>query len=281
MGCFGQPSGLASPQGVASEIIGVDEAVVMVRPVSDAEFDRNLGLVENIIAVRKFGRNCNTSVAVETVWSRGGTYVFPQSAQPLRVAAGGAAADTAIGSGANKIHLEFLDGDWNPVVEELTLSGAAASASTVADAMRLNRAWIVTTGTYHGSNVGDIVIEQETSGIVVGEIPLGLGQTQQAVYSVRAGFTAQITDVFVSVGSTNSATVRMMIAEGADDTSFVYNGGERMRWSVQDISAPTQKEFKKYIEIPEKSDIRMDAQRVTGGGDAEVSADFDLLLVEN
>jgi hypothetical protein len=241
---------------------------------------RNISPEPGQIVVRKFGRNVGVGAgSFETVWERGGLYTFPTSAEPLRVVAGGNVNDASLGTGAHTIVVEFLDSSFNVVQETLTLAGASASASTSTSAIRLIRAWVSSTGTYHGTNAGDIDIEQDTSGIIMGKLATGLGQTELAVYTVPAGFVGYVTRIEVSVGDTNSAEIRLMQYQSADDVLTPYGGSERLLWSIEDFSGSADDHLDAYIEVPEKTDLYAIAKRVTGGGSAEVSFDMDLLLV--
>lgn len=264
----------------ANQTLATEQDVRLVRAVNSPELDRNIGTLSDFSVVRKFGRNAAVAASEESIWEAGGDYTFPSTAEPLRIASGGNGGDTAAGAGAREITVVYLDSNWDEVTETLATAGAAASATTANPAFRLIRAFVSQSGTYHDTNAGDIVIEQETSGIVLGQITAGLGQTQLGMFSVRAGWTAYITRILASVGTADSATVKMFITEGVDVVAAPF-GAPRLRWSVEDVSGATSYELASYIRIPEKSDIELRAQRVTGQGQAQVSIAYDLILVRN
>ena len=93
--------------------------------------------------------------------------------------------------------LEGLNENGAAVSETITTNGESAGTASTTTFIRLNRAYVATSGTYGAANTGDIDIET-TVGTTVGYITAGEGQTEQAVYTVplgnsavlvRAGFT--------------------------------------------------------------------------------------------
>lgn len=160
----------------------------------------------------------------------------------------------------------------------ITLAGASASAATTTTFIRVNRASVTTTGTYTGSNVGDIVIETSDGASVLCSIVAGLGQTQVAVYTVPAGYTALITGIDGGVDSGKYATVNLNTRSAAQTTSAPF-AARRVRYTLAGVTGPFTVDFHSYLSVPEKSDIWLSALGPSGG--ASVSGTFSLYLVEN
>lgn len=67
------------------------------------------GAWPEVTSDRKFGDNPAVGTTYEIIESGGGVYPWPTSAQPVRIRAGGNAADTAGGAGARSILVTGLD----------------------------------------------------------------------------------------------------------------------------------------------------------------------------
>jgi hypothetical protein len=239
----------------------------------------NRGKITGQEARRQFGKNEAVGTTYEAIWPLGGMFNFPTTAQPIRVAAGGDAADDVAGLGARTISIDFLDENWNEVTEVLSTAGIVASASTTANCIRLNRVRVETSGTYHASNTGAITIEQETSGLVMSYLAAGTGVSEQALYSVPAGKTIYVTKISASVGAANSATIKLLQVHNADDTTPPFTSIVHEEWAMEDYAGDVVFGLDTYIQATGKQDIWFEAVRVTGGGSALVSVDFDFRLL--
>jgi hypothetical protein len=278
-------------KAISGQILGLrdfvpqDVVANLTRVTNSADFDRNLGLLGGQQAKIKFGYNASVSTSFEDIWEGadlGGatTYTFPQAAETLRVKAGGDVNDTSAGTGAQTVRVDFLDSNWDEVSEVLTLAGASASAATSATAFRVLRVEVVDVGTYGGSNTGDIVIENTTTNTELAYVGAGLGIAQQSIYTVPAGKTAYITKLEVSVGQGNSADVRLFKIEKVDDVTTPF-GAKVFQWGVEDFSGATEFVLQTFLKFDEKTDLIMDAQRITGSGTARVSSSFEFILIDN
>jgi hypothetical protein len=277
---------------ISGFVLGLDTPIApnavanLQRVVNSADLDRNRNKIIGEGAHRKFGYN--ETVAnnnFEVIWAGAhidGTlnYPFPQTAETLRVKAGGNVNDTSAGIGARTILISGLDENWDEVIEVVTLNGASASAATTATFFRVNHVEIVTVGTYGGGNTGNIVIENTASVQALAYIPTGLGNTQQAVYTVPADKTAYITKIKVSVGQGNSADIRLFHIDTADVLAAPF-GPKHFEWGVEDYSGADIFTLATYLKVEEKNDIFADSQRITGSGQARVSFDFEYILVSN
>lgn len=263
-----------------NQLLYDNEDVRLVRAVSDYNTERNTGLLVDQFARRKFGRNLTVGTSNETVWTHTANWIPAQTAYTIRIAAGGDAADTAAGLGARSVEVLFLDENFDEVTEILTTAGALVSAATTALAIRVISAKVLTTGTYHGTNVGPIVIEQTTGGGVMGAIAAGDGTTEQAIYTVPNGFTLYMTDIFVSCGQANSADIHLHAVKNADVVAAPFSPST-VEWSVEDFSGADMFHQSTYLKYDAKTDLYFIALKKTGGGTAQVSVDFGFFLVRN
>jgi hypothetical protein len=259
----------------------------VIRQANDPTLDRNLGLLNYQKSARKFGKNNSVANgALETVWegaNLGGTlnYVFATTAQTVRIKAGGNAADTAAGLGTQSILITGLDQNWNNVTETLVTAGASASAATTALFIAINKVEVINVGTWGGSNIGLMRIENTTTLTELAYVPTGSGTTQQCVFSVPAGKTAYVTKIKVSVGLSDSADIALFHISSADDRTGPTYGAKHYEWGIEDYSGSRDFDLDTYLKFDEKNHIFMEAQRITGSGSAQVSCDFEMYLVNN
>lgn len=241
------------------------------------------GLVPDWSVVHKFGA-ANVGTTYTPVCD-GGFYRTPQvaGATQLRIKAGGNANDTAAGSGAREITLKGLDATGTEITETLATNGASASSATTNSFMRLHQMWVSASGTYAtqsaGSHVGNIVIEdsggtQDWATISSTDFPRG--QSQIAVYSIPAGKTGYIKEVFGTVDSNKTMNIAFFQRKNILETAAPYTPMGLIT-EMKGISGP----FSFLVTTPINGftgpcDIGFMAKVPTGTGDLTV--DFEIML---
>lgn len=260
-----------------SGTIGRGFDATVVRP-ADYNLSAARGEFEGVVTVGKFGQNASVGTSVEDIWDFGGGYTgFLTAAVAVRIKVGGNANDDAAGSGAQSVTIEGLDGSYNAISETVVTAGASASSPTTATFLRVSRAYIVDVGTYHGANAANIDIET-TGGVLVAEIGVGLGQTELAIYTVPAGFTAYIRRAWAVLDGSKVASIQLWRSEAADDVSTPFTGKRIIR-NWPGISGSYVAEFNSYIVVSEKSDIWMSG--AASSNTIGIAAGFDLILEAN
>lgn len=262
----------------------VSRAVREIADQMDWKTAAAAGLIPGVNIIHKFGRNAAIGTTYVPVCS-GGVYQTPQvgGALPLRIAAGGNAADDAAGSGARTVVIEGLDQDGDFVTETLTLAGASASDPTSISFLRLFRAYVATSGSYatqsQGSHVGDIVIEDTSSNTwaTIDATDFPRGQSQIGVYSVPNGFEAYISTVELSVASTKVLDLNFYVRENILQTSAPY-APMRLKRELVGIEGNSKVEFDYPIgPYPALSDFGFMAK--VSSSTADVSIDFTIIQV--
>lgn len=215
------------------------------------------GEVSGYSHVHKFGAT-DGDVTEGTVWDGNtGSTEYPYPADSVVTV-------NSLTEVGELVRVVGLDADYNDQTEEIAIG---ATGSLVFS--RVFRAQMLSV-----INASDVTIEQ--SGVVAAKILAGLGQTLMSVYTVPAGKTAYLLDIHLGSdkASTNTAmTYRVFCREQTDGGVFRiignYNaaGGQSL-----DINYPVP------LRISEKSDIKID---VVAGQATQVSATFDLILVDN
>jgi hypothetical protein len=181
------------------------------------------GLVPKYTLVEKWGRNDTVGTTIEPIVSStlAGVLWRPTTAETVRVKAGGNVNDTAAGTGARTIQVEGLDENYALASESLTLAGASASASTTTTFTRVHRLYVLTTGTYLGSNAGEIILENTagTSNIItVDNHVASVGQSLHCSYSAPANHTVWLVHLYYNTDTTKTSDVHVVVN---DDISVV------------------------------------------------------------
>jgi len=251
---------------------------------TDFDLDVARGAISGYSRVQKFGHNTNvlTSGTGADIWSAGGDYTgFIQAALPVRIKAGGSAADDSGGLGAQSVTVSGVDETWTEVTETIVTNGSTVSLPTATSFIRINRAWVAGVGAYGVANTGAIVIENTTP-VVMAEIEALEGQSQMAITHVPAGKTAYLTAIriFVGGGSSKTATVSLYKRENADTTSAPF-GPKRLVQSFDVLHGGSEfaTEFRSYNSFPAKTDIWVRGISQTTA--QAVNCTFDYFLVSD
>ena len=275
-----------SPKTVTGvSIIGHSGALDELPRGSDFDLDVARGAISGMSCVQKFGHNTSvqTSGTGEDIWSVGGDYTgFLQAAVAVRIASGGNAADDQDGgAGARSVTISGLDENWAEATETVNTEGADASSATTTTFIRVNRAFVASTGAYGVGNTGAITIET-TGGVTVAGIEALEGQTQMAITAVPAGKTAYLTYVrlLVGGGATKTATVSLYRRQSADAIVAPF-GPRRLVQSYDTIpgGAAFETEYRCYPVFPAKTDIWFRGISQTTA--QAVNCTFDLFFVDD
>ena len=233
----------------------------------DEQFDLNVarGKVRGASQIHKFGATPSQSInTTASVWDKGDT-LYPWSSFDT---AGVLVVAQANASDNGKIlTVEGLDGDFNLVSEDFTLSSSGTVTGTQTF-KRVYRGYIS-----DGGNVGQINVSR--GGTQVLRILAGTGQTLMAVYTVPAGYTGYL---YQGIASSQA---------GADATGFMYvrynTVGTTFRvahtFEVGGAGGPYNYKFTFPQELPEKTDI--DVRLTTRSNNGRFTAAFDILLIKN
>lgn len=232
--------------------------------------------------VHKYGRNPSTSNgSYEGILQASSQFNFLTSATTVRVKAGGDANDTAVGTGAQAVTVEGLDDTGAFVSESIELAGASASSVTTALFWRVFRVYITSArvGTYGGSNVGDIVIENGTGGTDLIQITAGEGQSQYGAYAIPLGKTGYLLSVNMQSESSKASNFQMYTREGLTDFTTPFEP-VRLKSTFDGVIGSTIFKPKSPINtLTELTDIWFEAEGA--GAISSVSIDFEILLVDN
>jgi hypothetical protein len=229
--------------------------------------------------VVKFGYNKDIDTAAEeTIWAQGGQWQPTAGAETVSIVSS-SANDTNGGTGANLLAIFGLDADYIAISElTIALNGTTPVTSTLSYRY-MNRMAVALSGTGL-RNEGTITVTQSTSGVVLATIPPDEGITQQAVYTVPAGFTAYLQGVYVNGGKTAGGTVPLIEYE-VYSYNNLSNTQYRVSTAIEDANSGNSLTFNYPFANPtaEKNTFFINAS--TSTNNTQVFARFFMRLVAN
>lgn len=207
--------------------------------------------------INKFGYS-NDIANLSTIWDGSNIYTYSTSAGAVTVASSSDDDDGAV------IEVQGLDGDYNLVVQDITIDGTGAT-----NLIRVFRARVKTPATGETGNVG--IISVNIGGDLRAKILSGKGQTLMAVYTIPAGKTGYLLNLTTSVDK-NVDVIYKLMARPIED------GGFNIKGQFGTFGTPIDHNYPIPLVFSEKTDIEIqaDAGNTCGGG-----ATFDLILVDN
>lgn len=236
-----------------------------------------LGNVAGHRIMHKFGRNDSI---LNNIWDlispTGPSGSFPASGVPVRITAGGDAADVSNGAGAREITIVGINTDLQEVEETIATSGAGVSLYTTNSFWRVYRSFVSSVGTYNGNNVGDINI---ANGETMATIVAGEGQTQHGALSIPTGKTGYLLNIHIMVDAGKAADFRLFTRENFNDTTAPMSPKRIRRYFDGVLGHMLTQPNSPMIILPALTDIWFEARG--GGAGTEVSISFDILLVDD
>lgn len=237
------------------------------------------------------GHNENLGTTMAPI-ATGGVWRTPQvaAATPLRVKAGGDAADNPLGAGARQLELVGMDITGKIIREKLLTNGASASSPTTQSFLRLLEVIVHASGTYAsvgaGSHVGVITIEDAAGTEDWAEIELHggtfpAGRTEICAYTIPLGYKGLLLSFQLDNSAVKAIDAALFMRPNILQTEPPYSGMRNLE-TFAGVAAGTSIEFKSAghnmaITLPPLSDIGFMAKVATAGG--EVAARMLLQIV--
>ena len=219
----------------------------------------------------KYGFNPAINTTIEDVWDAGGVLQFLSSAEPMDIASSSANDDgDPAGTGARTVSIYGVDNNYQPLNETITLNGTTA-VTTAQSFLRINRMSVASVGS-NGTNVGDITATASTSATTQAQIGAALGSTTKSQYTVPAGYFAFIKNLVL--GTQNNDQVQGDLQIRSEGQAWVVQN------KINFVETAFQQEFTFPLRAFPKSDIRVQAVKVAGGGDVNVSCSYEMAIVE-
>ena len=198
----------------------------------------------------------------------------------VRVKAGGNAADTAAGAGAQAVTVVGIDDNLAEVSESIELAGASASSSTTTSFWRIYRAYITAArcGTYNAANTAAIVIENTAGTVDLLQIGVEDGESEGGAYTVPTGKTGYFLGAAFSVDSSKSANFRLFTRANFNDVSTPFEP-IRLQKFFHGVVGEFNYSPAAPLILPALTDFWPEAYG--DGAITEVALVFEVLLVDN
>jgi len=251
----------------------------------DIRIPVSLGLVPglNIVNISGFNGDIDNNNS-EDIITQSPKYQYLPVAEILEISST-SINDTLLGTGLQKVLLQGLDDNWDPVQEIINMNGPT-KVPTVNSYKRVNRLEATAVGAL-GWNEGIVNLVDSATGLLIqGQFILnaadeGLNKAFQTIYTVPAGKTAVLMQSFASItkrgGSTGvkegsaSFSIRDIATGVFIKGAFITLRSDGSSFVLRDLNYPSV--------ISEKSDLK--AEAVSFSNNARFSVNLSLLLIDN
>ena len=249
-----------------------------VRP-TNFNYETALNLRQGRTTWNKWGYNTDIDNGVtETIASFGGTFTRLTTASTLSVVSTDA-NDINGGTGTNSIIIYGIDSNREAVIEVVTMNGVTP-VTTSNSYLGVNRLAIYLSGS-GGVNAGTINVTATTGGSTQGQIPLGEGSSQQAIFFTQTGHTALMDWLYLNVvkisggGGSPQVTLKMWVH------SFVSGSRYEVFREIIDTTVDNTVQLtpSQPFVVGEKSVVYLEA--TTDTNNTGVSARFSLIEFKN
>jgi len=230
-------------------------------------------LSDKYFSIYKFSANGDVdTIAKEDVWDVGGIYQYLDSAFPLDIVSD-SAQDSSGGTGIESVRVFGLDSDYNLIEEDVVLNGLTP-VSTSQSFIRTYRMLALTPGTagdYNAEAAGNI--SATGNGVLQARILTGNTSTRMSMFTIPAGYTGFITQIFVSGGPNDDFVV---------DFKSRVDGGVFVTGSDVEVSNSL---FANVNLDPTAgglqgpADIKLKAQAINNN--AAIRASYNILMIRN
>ena len=244
------------------------------------------GNIEGHSLVQKFGAGALTTSLAPVCQS--GFYRVPTVATSLEIVSNNA-ADAQNGVGARKITIVGLDANWNEVTQEISTHATDGTTAVplTTDLVRIYRWYVSESGTYAtqlaGSHNGILTIQESGGGDIWSQIivtPFPIGQSQIGVYTVPAGKSAYLLSKNVFTDTSKTADIYFYQRPLADDVTTPYTG--TMRLIEREVGVAGGYQLMTHApKGPFVGPCDIGFMGKVSVGTAEVSVEFELLIVDN
>lgn len=278
-----------TPRDVRDDILR-DKLNALIDSVnlSDLNLEIPAGNVTGRTSVNKFGRSTNVDNGVDTdIWDRANAtqdqdiWTAPTVARTHQIVSTDAGDDgNPVGVGARTLRVYGLT-SWTAkeVSEDITLNGIT-NVPTVNSYVIIHRMQVLTKGATN-INVGLITATADTDGTVTAQINAGEGQTQMAIYGIPTVQKAYMTSFYAStLKAVATADIDLTLLFNPEPNSELTNFLTKSTLSMENAGTTfVQRQFSPYLRLDGPGIVKM--QAVSGADNADVSAGFDLVLVDN
>jgi hypothetical protein len=218
----------------------------------------------------------------EDIWNGGGLYTGQPTTAPETVTVTSSSInDTSAGTGMQTIRIYGLktSTSTDEETEDITLAGIGG-ATSVNTWYRIYTAEGLTYGS-GGTNAGNITINHTTTTAnVFIDIAVGRGVSTIAAYTVPAGKTAYLQNIYIIMGRANGSAAAGTVSIRTKPNNTTYSGNAIRAYTIT-TGLAVQPNLIYPIVLTENTDIVVRVDSVSETNDQTFSANLDLVLITN
>lgn len=236
--------------------------------------------------VNKFGRNPNITIAgtPADIWNGGGAYQgFPTGVSGQLRVFSNLSGDAAAGFGARTLTVFGLDPNYNEQSEQFTLNGTNPVTGNRAF-VRVHTSSVNSAGA-SGQNLGEITCQliPPNQSATFFRMPTGTNQTYCSAYTVPAGKTAYIQQIYASLNRGSGIGVPANREADIAIYTRTFGGVFRLRRpSAVNNNSALDYSIVGGLAMSEKTDLIIRCTSATSdGSNLDISAGYDMVLVDS
>jgi hypothetical protein len=225
------------------------------------------GFVENVDNVRVDVTNIGGTTPQK--------YVFPPAGGiQMQVKSSSANDDgSPAGTGAQTVHIHYLDANHAIKSETVTLNGVAAVTTVATDILRVNAFHVTAVGSA-GECAGNVTLTNVGATIVYARIDAGFNSARNAVFTIPAGKHGFISHWSAYSGSTGGTHYSRMTLRTTAHEDITYPGVFLVRDTIAAENGGSSVEEDIPFHCPEKTDIKISCVSDATAANAFVNAHF-------
>lgn len=238
---------------------------------TDFSLSVSLGRIPGVRGETRSGFNDTITTTPEDIWTPGGVLVYPTVADKLDISSDSALDTDAAGTGARTLLVEGLDANFDEISEIIALDGVNV-VLTNNTYLRVHDLTVVTAGS-DGSNQGTIDAFATISGDIQNQIIPNANHSLSMAYTIPNAKTGAFTKITFSAGSNDQIVFSLFTrAEGG---IFIQRNIQQVIGNIFDFEAIP------YQNLPSKTDVRVLANQIAGGGDTSSTCIMQFYIVDD
>lgn len=235
-----------------------------------------LGNVPGHKLIHKFGSNANVGTTLQDIWEEGGIITWMSVAEQISVISSDTVNDIATGNGARSVLILGLDDNFNEITE--TISLLSTPVLTTKSFRRINMMFVVSVGTYTGSNLGDITLTGNITNNIHAKLLIGEGRLSQSQYTIPQGKTGYILDTAITMQTGKQISVNLLCRNDSHIVISPFSPTlDLHHWDG--LSIPIDQDYKAQHILLERSDVWFNG--FVSATTAIINIDYTLLLIDN
>jgi hypothetical protein len=217
------------------------------------------------------GRNPAVGLSVEDVWDPGGVLIYPTAGEQLEISSTDV-NDTSAGTGARTVKLFYQDDNYVRKEEIITLNGLSVVTTTATNIFRTEAMEVMTIG-IGAENAGQLNLTVVSAGAARGAILVGENFTKDSHYTVPAGKTAFIRNLFEEINKNEDVVLEYKATRGANG---IFRTALKSAIYQSNVNIPI---FFTQNTLVEKTDIKVTA--ISTNAAAAPSVFLQIIEVDN